>query len=252
LLDKKTQAFQLLKKVTAQLSGKTYMSTQTTAFCLIGVSSFLSKYGGASSLQAQVLINDKEITLTGNQAVNTIGIDYTKSNKGTFKIVNKGKGVLYARLVNKGKPAVGDEKEEQENLITEVHYKTESGKQLDPKQIKQGTNFVMEVVVKNTGLSGNLTNVALLNYIPSGWEIHNSRMDDNEASLNNSTYDYQDIRDDKMMTYFDIRGNETKTFRLKLNAAYVGSYYLPGINVEAMYDHSAYSRKKGMQIQVVR
>jgi uncharacterized protein YfaS (alpha-2-macroglobulin family) len=110
----------------------------------------------------------------------------------------------------------------------------------------------MEVVVKNTGLSGNLTNVALLNYIPSGWEIHNSRMDDNEASLNNSTYDYQDIRDDKMMTYFDIGGNETKTFRLKLNAAYVGSYYLPGINVEAMYDHSAYSRKKGMQIQVVR
>jgi uncharacterized protein YfaS (alpha-2-macroglobulin family) len=252
LLDKKNQAFQMLKKISAQLSGKTYMSTQTTAFCLIGVSSFLSKYGSASSLQAQVLINDKEIALSGNQAVNTISIDYTKSNKGTFKIVNNGKGVLYARLVNKGKPAVGDEKEEQENLITEVHYKTESGKQLDPKQIKQGTNFVMEVVIKNTGLSGNLTNVALLNYIPSGWEIHNSRMDDNEASLNNSTYDYQDIRDDKMMTYFDIRGNETKTFRLKLNAAYVGSYYLPGINVEAMYDHSAYSRKKGMQIQVVR
>jgi hypothetical protein len=111
---------------------------------------------------------------------------------------------------------------------------------------------MMEVTIKNSGLSGDLSNVALLNYIPSGWEIHNARMDDNEASLKNSSYTYQDIRDDKILTYFDIRGNETKTFKFRLNASYQGSYYLPGINAEAMYDNTCFTRKKGSWIKVVK
>lgn len=251
LFDKKNQAFNLLKKVAAKLSGNEYLSTQTTAYGLMAVSSFLKKYGSPSALQATILLNEKPVNLVGNTPVNTIKLDYSKSMNGNFKITNSGKGVIYVRLINKGKPAIGEEKEEQENLMSEVVFKSEGGNVLNPSQIKQGTNFMMEVTVKNSGLNGNLKNVALLNYIPSGWEIHNSRMDDNEAFLKNSNFDYMDIRDDKIMTYFDIRGNETKTFRVRLNAAYIGTYYLPGINVEAMYDNSAYSRKKGSWIKVV-
>lgn len=251
LLDKKAQAFNLLKKVAAHLSGKNYLSTQTTAFGLLSVASFINKYGSATALQAQVMLNKQAVVLSGNNPINTIKLDYSKSKQGDFKIVNNGKGVIYVRLINRGKPNIGDEKEEQENLMSEVVFKTEGGVVLDPKQIKQGTNFLMEVTIKNSGLNGNLSNVALLNYIPAGWEIHNSRMDENEAFLKNSSYDYQDIRDDKIMTYFDIRSNEIKTFRFGLNASYQGSYYLPGINVEAMYDNSAFSRKKGSWIKVI-
>jgi uncharacterized protein YfaS (alpha-2-macroglobulin family) len=252
LLDKKTQAFGVLKKVAASLSSKGYLSTQSTAFGLLSVSSFINKYGSASALQARVMLNNKEISLVGNSPINTIKLDYSKSKNGELNIVNNGKGVIYVRLINRGKPSIGEEKEEQDILMSEVVFKTEGGTILDPKQIKQGTNFLMEVTIKNSGIIGNLSNVALLNYIPSGWEIHNSRMDENEAFLKNAAYDYQDIKDDKIMTYFDIRGNETKTFRFGLNASYTGSYYLPGINVEAMYDNSAYSRKKGSWIKVVQ
>jgi len=252
LLDKKTQAFNLLNKVSNKLSGKGYLNTQTTAFSILGVRSFINKYGNASALQAQVLVNDNPVNLSGNTPINSVKLNYSKSKNGTFKVVNNGKGLIYLRMINKGKPAVGEEKEEEENLMSAVVFKTDGGVILDPTQIKQGTNFIMEVTIKNSGLAGNLKNVALLNYIPSGWEIHNSRMDENEGSLKNSTYDYQDIKDDKIMTYFDIMGNETKTFKFRLNASYIGSYYLPGINVEAMYDNSAYSRKKGSWIKVVK
>ncbi len=252
LLDKKNQAFNLLKKVAAQLSNKGYLSTQSTAYGLIGVSAFIKKYGTASVMQANVSLNNQAIPLSGNNAINSIKIDYSKNKNGEFKIVNNGKGSIYVRVINKGKPAVGEEKEAQENLMSEVVFKTEGGNILDPSQIKQGTNFMMEVTIKNSGLSGNLSNVALLNYIPSGWEIHNARMDENEAFLKNSSYTYQDIRDDKVMTYFDIRGNETKTFKFRLNASYQGSYYLPGINAEAMYDNTCFTRKKGSWIKVVK
>jgi uncharacterized protein YfaS (alpha-2-macroglobulin family) len=252
LLEKKTQAFNLLKKVSAQLSGKGYLNTQTAAFSLLAVSSFIKKYGSASALQAKVLINNEPVLLTGNNPINTIKLDYIKFKNGNFSITNNGKAPVYIRLINKGKPAIGEEKEEQDNLMSEVIFKSEGGVVLNPAQIKQGTNFIMEVTIKNSGLNGNLENVALLNYIPSGWEIHNSRMDENEALLKNSSFDYQDIRDDKIMTYFGIRGNETKTFKFKLNASYLGTYYLPGVNVEAMYDNSAFSRKKGSWIKVVK
>lgn len=252
IMDNKSQAYALLKKVSAELSGNKYLSTQSTAYGLVGISAFIKKYGGASAMQAEVILNGKECVLKGNSPVNVIPVDFAKSTTGSFKITNKGKGMLYVRMVNRGKPAVGEEKEEQENLVTEVRFKTEKGETIDPAKIKQGTNFIMEVTARNPGTLGDVENLALLNYIPSGWEIHNARMDDNEASLKNSAYDYQDIRDDRIMTYFSLRSNETKTYRFSLNASYVGAYYLPGINLEAMYDNSAYSRKKGSWIKVVK
>ena len=91
-----------------------------------------------------------------------------------------------------------------------------------------------------------------MNYIPAGWEIHNARMDDNEELLKNSNYTYQDIKDDKVLTYFDLASNQSKTFNINLNAAYEGKYYLPAINTEAMYDNTVFARTKGFWIKVVK
>lgn len=251
-MNKKNQAFAMLKEVSQNLSSRNYLSTQSTAYSLLAVSSYIKKYGSSSSLQVEVLLNGKSVKLAGNSAINSIPIDFSKNISGNLKIINKGKGLLYARLINKGKPAIGSEIEEQESIVTEMKFKSEQNQIIDVSNLKQGTNFTMEVTIKNPGMKGNLENIALLNYIPSGWEIHNARMDDTEESLQNSKFDYQDIRDDKIMTYFNLKANESKTFKFKLNASYSGSYYLPGINVEAMYDSKAYSRKTGKWIKVSR
>jgi uncharacterized protein YfaS (alpha-2-macroglobulin family) len=49
---------------------------------------------------------------------------------------------------------------------------------------------------------------------------------------------YQDIRDDRVYSYFDLGAGAIKTFKVLLNASYNGTYYLPGVNCEAMYDNS--------------
>ena len=65
-----------------------------------------------------------------------------------------------------------------------------------------------------------------------------------------------DIRDDRVNFYFDLdrkrNTSETKTFTVLLNAAYLGTYYLPGIQVEAMYDNDYLVRTKGNWIEVVK
>lgn len=252
LMNKKQQAFAQLKKVSDVLSSKSWLSTQTTAFGLVSVAEFIKKFGGASAMQAVVNVNGKEVSLKGNAAITQVPISFKNATSINYSIANNGKGMLYARLINRGKPPIGEEKEENKNITVSAVYKDMSGNIIDPSNMEQGTNFMVSVTVKNLGLMGELKNLALINYMPSGWEIHNTRMDGNEASMKNSVYDYQDIKDDRVMTYFDLYTNESKTFNILLNSSYAGKYYLPAVNVEAMYDKSVFARTKGQWIKVVK
>ena len=65
------------------------------------------------------------------------------------------------------------------------------------------------------------------------------------------TAEYVDIRDDRVNRYFGLRPAETIYFETRLNAAYIGRYYLPGASVEAMYDATQQARLKGQWVEVV-
>jgi len=252
LINKKQQAFEQLKKVSAFLSSKSWLSTQTTAYGLVSVATFIKKFGGSSAMQANCTLNGKEVSLKGSSSIAQIPIDFKNGNTADFSVQNNGKGMLYARIVNRGKPPIGEEKEANENISLTALYKDLNGAVINPEEMVQGNNFILSVTVKNPGLLGEIKNLALTNYIPSGWEIHNARMDENEAAMKNSSFTYQDIRDDKVLTYFDLNHYDTKTFNLMLNASYEGRYYLPAINLEAMYDNTVYARTKGQWIKVVK
>ena len=53
-------------------------------------------------------------------------------------------------------------------------------------------------------------NVALSHVVASGWEIRNDRLDPSRGRAT-SAFEYQDVRDDRVYTYFDLRAGETKT-----------------------------------------
>jgi hypothetical protein len=62
--------------------------------------------------------------------------------------------------------------------------------------------------------------------------------------------EYQDVRDDRVLTYFDLKQGETKTFKVSLTASYVGRYYLPAVSAEAMYDATINGRVQGQWVSV--
>jgi uncharacterized protein YfaS (alpha-2-macroglobulin family) len=109
-----------------------------------------------------------------------------------------------------------------------------------------------EVTVQHSGIRSSYENLALSQIFPSGWEINNLRLNDDESFSKQSAFDYQDIRDDRVYTYFNLMRNERKTFRVSLTASYSGSFYLPATSCEAMYDKSIYARQKGHVIEVVK
>lgn len=94
--------------------------------------------------------------------------------------------------------------------------------------------------------------MALTQIFPSGWEIVNTRFTDFGSSTTSQAR-FTDIRDDRVNFYFDLaeKGKQgRKTFHVMLNASYLGTYYLPGIQVEAMYDNDYLVRTKGQWVEV--
>ncbi|MCB0607912.1 MAG: hypothetical protein KDD12_09365, partial [Lewinella sp.] len=61
---------------------------------------------------------------------------------------------------------------------------------------------------------------------------------------------YQDFRDDRVYTFFDLPQNKTQVYRVQLNAAYQGRFYLPAVSCEAMYDNSINARTAGRWVEV--
>ena len=114
----------------------------------------------------------------------------------------------------------------QKNIQASVKYVTKNGATIQPNSLSQGTNFVAEVTVKNT-TSKQVNNIALTQFIPSGWEIINTRAFDIGAELRSDAADYIDFRDDRVNFFFSLSRGESRKFIVLLNAAYGGRYFLP-------------------------
>jgi uncharacterized protein YfaS (alpha-2-macroglobulin family) len=164
-------------------------------------------------------------------------------------IVNSGKGILFARIIMEGIPEAGNETAFNNNINLEINYFTRDGRELDVTKLSQGTEFTAIVSVTNPG-AFFYRELALTQIFPPGWEIINNRMWDNELGVKTDAPDYQDIRDDRILTYFDLAKGKTKTFTVQLMATYPGRYYLTGAYCEAMYDNSISSLIKGTWVEV--
>src|SRR5690606_14140435 len=100
--------------------------------------------------------------------------------------------------------AAGTEKAANSGIVLEMSYKDSQGRALNPSSIAQGTDFVADIKITNpSGSLKDVDNLALTQVFPSGWEIENSRMQ-TLMDLYNKTPDYQDYRDDRVLSYFPL------------------------------------------------
>jgi uncharacterized protein YfaS (alpha-2-macroglobulin family) len=252
LLDDRTKAFELVKTISESLSNpNSWMSTQTTAWCLKSVGAFAARQP-EGELKFTWTYDGKETSASTKLALAQASLNNESARQNSLKIVNESKGLLFVRVITQGTPARGNEEEAASNLDVTVSYMDMDGNPLDPTRLEQGTQFVASVSLSNPGLRGAYKNLAISQIFPSGWEINNLRLDEAETRLSGDKPTYQDIRDDRVYTYFDLNPNQRRTFRVLLTATYGGVYYLPGVVCEAMYDKNVYARTKGKEVEVAR
>jgi uncharacterized protein YfaS (alpha-2-macroglobulin family) len=252
LLNERTKGFELLKDISASLSNSSYwMSTQSVAWSLKAVGAFAGteKRG---QLKFVYTYKGKDVTASTDMPVAQVILPVDGVPSGALKVVSESSGTLFVRLIKTGIPARGAEEDGESNLSLAIAYTDTDGNTLDPSQLEQGKEFIATVSITNPGVRGAYKNMALHQVFPSGWEINNLRLDEAESRLTGDVPTYQDIRDDRVYTYFDIGPNQRKTFKVLLTASYAGTYYLPAVSCEAMYDHSVYARKKGQVVEVLK
>ena len=235
---------ELAKGLAKGLNSGSWYSTQETAYALMALSKMVMKNGGKS---IKVALDGKNIDT--QKAVVQRTLDVVRGSNAV-RIENKQNNLVYVNLVQYGKLPLGDEMAESRGLQITSKFIDGAGAVMRVADLRQGTEITARITVTNT-TADEVKNVALTQIFPSGWEIVNTSF--TEARTPNATKaDYTDIRDDRVQYYFDLKGRETKAFTLKLNASYMGDYYLPGAQAEAMYDNDYFARIEGNWVKVVK
>ncbi|MCF6361427.1 MAG: MG2 domain-containing protein [Cyclobacteriaceae bacterium] len=248
-LNQKEKAFELLMEIAKKMGDKnTWMSTQTTAYSFIAVAKYAEQFKLDEATNVTVNIAGNNSTVTGTDFVNQVHI--TNADKtASISILNNGEAPVFARIISSGTPIEGNEEAITRNINLKVMYKDMKGNTIDVSKLSQGSNFKAVVSISNPGQKGVYNELALTQIFPSGWEIINTRLDGSETA--STEVSYMDIRDDRVMHYFDLDPNQAKTFTVLLNASYKGKFYLPSISVGAMYDNSIFSNKIGRWVDVI-
>ena len=258
ILGDREKAKLVLDELSSNLSSDNWLSTQETAYSLIAIAGYCGTNPSPDRLHYKYTVNGvtKEVISSSYISSNVLAYEIQNAD---FKLQNLNNNLIYIRIIEKGKPETGQIPILQNNpgkLILDIKYTSLSGKLVDPTRLSQGSDFIATVQLKNTGKSGDYQNMALTEIFPSGWEILNSRLVQNpegasgaEANLTIPTY--QDIRDDRVLTYFNLSPNLPATFQVYLNASYAGHFYAPGMYCEAMYDASIHSGSSGRWVNIL-
>ncbi len=253
IMGRKAEAEQLVRTVASKLSQETWYSTQTTAYSLIAIAKYCGSSNSDKKINASGKAGSQNVSISSASTISQTVVGW-QSGKAVVQLKNNGSNVLYVRVINEGQPLSNQIVPIANNpnvLQVTVSYINNTGVPVDINKLKQGTDFMAKVTIKNPGARGMYNEMALSQIFPSGWEILNTRLYNSEGAFKSSPSDYMDIRDDRVYHYFDIRQNETLTYYVQLNAAYPGKYFWPGVYAEAMYDNTISGGVSGKWVEVV-
>ncbi len=252
LLGRKAQAATVLNNVAARLSEDSWYSTQTTAYSLIAIAKYCGKNASGAKIIAATNLAGKAQDINANSYIKQLPVALKDGSNAT-SIINRGTNVLYVKIITQGQPLTGDTIKTANSsaaLSMSISYISQDGSAVDISKLAQGKDFIAKVSIKNTGNKFYLQ-MALSQIFPSGWEILNPRMMDGEGAFKSSPSTYQDVRDDRVYTYFDIRQNDVLTFYVQLNASYLGRYFLAATDCRNMYDNTISAATNGRWVEVV-
>lgn len=220
------------EEIRGRLVSDSWMSTADVAMSLIGMDLYYQKNKSADNMKFTVSANNSEFaSVDSDTEISWNGV----LPSGSFSVSNKGNGTLHLVTTLEGDVLQGNVEEMKNGLAVSVYYQMQ-GKSVGLDEVTQGD--VIKAVVTVANISGkDLKNVSLTHVLPSGFETLSSK--------NDSRINYQDIRDDRVLSYIDeLDKNTSATVTLELSATYSGKFYVPAITAEAMYDNKMFGSTK--------
>lgn len=252
-LKKDEKSNELNNEILEKLAGREWYSTQTLAYSLIAVSNYREKIEFDNDLEFSYSVDGKEYKEKLSGANKTI--DLTKYFGKEIKIKNLSDKKLYTNYIFQGQMSLKEQGAYAKELRLKTFIYDEEGKRVyNLNNIKKGQSLWYIYKVEKQK-NKRYKNIALAQNLGSGFEIENLRI--NNGNYPEWVYDIigseaysrnVDIRDDRMIWFFDMYYGSSSYFVAKYNAVTPGTFFMPGATVEAMYSNEIGASLKGEEL----
>ena len=245
------KAFDMAKKLSTLLNDQTYYQTQSTAMGIIALAGYargMKHQGMDFSIRIGSDKPEDIKSVLPLYSHSTLGIETDKK----IEVKNNISDVLHAQFVQiiqlykDTLPAIQDK-----GLMMNVAYTDLLGNKLDIKNLSVGQDLLANITLSNPTLE-SYQDIALTHIIPASWEVYQVVGEPRANSQTNVSLRYQDVRDDRILSYFDLPAQRIIRLKVRLHVTYAGEYTLPAIQASLMYDPEIFSRTKAETIIVER
>jgi uncharacterized protein YfaS (alpha-2-macroglobulin family) len=226
----------LFEEISKALSDESnWLSTQEIAYALIAAAPYVQSSAGSGELTLDYSAAGRNGIVSFRGAAFEQPLDNVSGKGSPLAVTNRSAVPVYLKFTVRGLPAEGSEPALSEGLALTVEYRNSDGSIITPAALKAGEDMEVRITLRNNRAQ-SVEEIALIAPVPASWEIINTRLASSSSSP--LSYRYQDIRDDRVMTYFNLNRDESKTITFRVNKTYEGSYFRPAIHAYAMYDES--------------
>ena len=230
------------------VNASSWHSTQTMGYAFVAVYHYFGKNINANS---NVKYAVKGLGLNGNfehKSSNLKVFALQKPGKtDNISVKNDGTTSIYVDITERFISDKLVEPEAASQLKLSVNYSKATAGGTALNDIALGEDIIISVTISNPEALP-LEHLALNVKMPSGWELLNPRLYATRDLQTNFTY--QDYRDDRVFTFFNLKAKGSETFTLRAKAAYRGNFFMPAISCEHMYKGNIYARTASSRVMV--
>ncbi len=244
LVGEHDKALKAASEVAVDFSATT-CTTQEVAFVGAAMNRLAGIFGNAAAEVAIQLQGGKTVSLREIKGICSMAVN---PDCGTIHTGNRGNREVHISLTTRRQPQATEQLPAvAKGIQFDIRYTDANGSEVSPERLRQGDGFYAEITVRKA--AKETRSLALTYAIPSGWEIWNERVVNERTA---EPGDYTDIRDDRISWYFGLNTGESRTFRVRLRAAYCGRCLMPPTVCEDMYDTSVRAVSASRFVEVVK
>lgn len=216
----------VLNRITEDLNAERY-NTLSSAMLLLALDAYAQQYQGNAE-QLQILMNNNAI----GELQGAFRIANISEESADLTFVNQSGETAWFALSQSGYPKSMPAQNVKNGLEIDRTYTDKDGKEVTSVKIGDTVN----VTVKLRAVSNYVPNVVITDLFPAGFEaIWNEESEMESEAI--WTPQHTELREDRMMSYGDAT-DETRYLKYKLKAVNIGTYQIPSVYAESMYDRS--------------
>lgn len=217
----------------ARQAAGAWASTHDSAMCL----SALARYQATTEQKPAKF--EGTISVPGSPAVK---FDHTKPASISFKdegkgvdLTSTGSGTMYVVVTTEGLPKAGQFEQYDRQLVVHRSWADAQGRPINPAAMYVGQLVQVCVSIQTKGLDGQVSNIAIVDALPGGFEVENPRLATSAATSEAVLPDRVQFMDDRVVL-FTSACYIPREYRYCLRVISKGSFDLPPIQASCMYD----------------